>query len=84
MCMCAKLLQSCLTLCTADCQAPLSMRFSRQEYWSQLPCPPPGIFLTQGLNLCVLCLLHWQVGFFFFLIPLVPVKPLNFYKETLK
>ena len=22
-------------------QAPLSMRFSRQEYWSRLPCPPP-------------------------------------------
>ena len=28
------------------CQAPLSMRFSRQEYWSGLPFPPPGIFLT--------------------------------------
>ena len=24
------------------CQAPLSMGFSRQEYWSRLPCPPPG------------------------------------------
>ena len=24
--------------------------FSRQEYWSGLPCPPPGIFPTQGLN----------------------------------
>ena len=23
-------------------QAPLSMGFSRQEYWSRLPCPPPG------------------------------------------
>ena len=23
-------------------QAPLSMKFSRQEYWSGLPCPPPG------------------------------------------
>ena len=23
-------------------QAPLSMRFSRQEYQSGLPCPPPG------------------------------------------
>ena len=27
---------------TAAPQAPLSMRFSRQEYWSGLPCPPPG------------------------------------------
>ena len=24
------------------CQAPLSMRFFRQEYWSGLPCPPLG------------------------------------------
>ena len=23
-------------------QAPLSMRFFHQEYWSELPCPPPG------------------------------------------
>ena len=23
-------------------QAPLSMAFPRQEYWSGLPCPPPG------------------------------------------
>ena len=26
-------------------QPPLSMGFSRQEYWSRLPCRPPGIFL---------------------------------------
>ena len=31
-------------------QAPLSMGISRQEYWSGLPCPHPGIFSTQGLN----------------------------------
>ena len=31
----------CVTLWTVACQAPLSMRFSRQEYWSGLPCPPP-------------------------------------------
>jgi len=37
------------------------MEFSRQEYWSGLPFPSPGIFLTQGSNLCLLCLLHWQV-----------------------
>ena len=43
--MSAKSLQLCLTLCDpVDCspQAPLSMGFSRQEYWSGLPCPPPG------------------------------------------
>ena len=31
-------------------QAPLSMGFSRQEYWSGLPFSSPGIFPTQGLN----------------------------------
>ena len=45
-CVCYKLLQSYLTLCDPmDCiarQAPLSMGFSRQEYWSGVPCPPPG------------------------------------------
>ena len=46
--------QPCLTLCnlwTVAYQAPLSLEFSRQEYWSWLSCPPPGMFLTQGLNL---------------------------------
>ena len=31
-------------------QAPLSMGFSRQEYWGGLPFPSPGDFPTQGLN----------------------------------
>ena len=31
-----------VTLWTVACQAPLTMGFSRQEYWSGLPCPPPG------------------------------------------
>ena len=41
----AKLLQSPLTLCdpwTVAHQALLPMGFSRHEYWSGLPCPPPG------------------------------------------
>ena len=46
---------------TLTYQAPLTMQFSRQGYWSGLPFPTPGIFSTQGLNLCLLCLLHWQV-----------------------
>ena len=44
------------------CQAPLSMGFSRQEYWRGLPSPPPGDLPTQGSNLHLLCLLNWQVG----------------------
>ena len=31
----------CATQWTAACQAPLSMCFPRQKYWSRLPCPPP-------------------------------------------
>ena len=40
------LAQSCLTLgvtpWTVACQTPLSIGFSRQVYWSELPCSPPG------------------------------------------
>ena len=58
---------------TVACQAPLSMGFSRQEYWSWLPFPPLGIFPTQGLNPHLLCFLYWQADS----LPLVPPgKPL--------
>ena len=40
-----------VTLWTVAHQSPLCMGFCRQEYWSGLPFPPPGIFLTQGLIL---------------------------------
>ena len=30
--------------------APLSMEFSRQEYWNGLPCPPPGDLPYQGVE----------------------------------
>ena len=31
-------------------QAPLSMGSSRQEYWSGLPCPPPGSLPNRGIK----------------------------------
>ena len=31
---------------------------SQARYWSGLPFPSPGVFLTQGSNPCLLCLLH--------------------------
>ena len=34
--------QLCATLWTVVGQAPLSVGFSRQEYWNEFPCPPPG------------------------------------------
>ena len=46
--------QLCLTLCdpqTVACQGPLSMGFSRQEYWSGLPFPSPGDLPNPGTKL---------------------------------
>ena len=42
--------QLCVTLWTVACQAPLSMGFSRQEYWSGFPCPPPGNLPDSGIE----------------------------------
>ena len=42
------------TVWTVAHQAPLSMRFSRQEYWSGLTCPSPGDNPDQGLELTFL------------------------------
>ena len=36
---------------TVGCQAPLSMEFSRQEYWSGLLCPPPEDLLNPGIEI---------------------------------
>ena len=48
------LLFSCVsrfaTLWTAALQAPLSMGFSRQEYWSRLPFPFPDDLLNPGIE----------------------------------
>ena len=53
-------------------EALLSLGFSRQDYWSGCPALLQGIFLTQGSNLGLLSLLHWQVGS---LVPAPPGKP---------
>ena len=42
--------QLCVTLWTVAHQAPLSMGFSRQEYWSGLPCLPPGNLPDPGIE----------------------------------
>ena len=51
--------QSCLTLATpwtVTCQAPLSMGFSRQEYWSGLPFPSPEDLPDPGIKPMALAL----------------------------
>ena len=51
-----------LTPWTVACQAPLSMGFSRQEYWRGMPCCPPGNFPNTGSKLGFLVAPHWQAG----------------------
>ena len=40
----------CVTPWIVTCQATLSMRFSRQKYWSRLPFPPPGDLPNSGVE----------------------------------
>ena len=47
---CFSRVQLCTTLWTVARQAPPSMEFSRQEYWSGLPCPPPGDLPSPGIK----------------------------------
>ena len=79
----AKSLQSCPILCsTADCRLPGSSvhgdspgKNTGLGYHAFLQ----GIFLTQGSNLHLLCLLHWQVGS---LSPVPPGKPFLSYRDV--
>ena len=47
---CSSRVWLCATLWIVNCQAPLSMGFSRQEYWSGLPRPPPGQLSDPGME----------------------------------
>ena len=59
--------QPFVMLWTDVLQALLPMGFSRQEYWSGLPCSPPGDLPNTAIE-STSHLEHWQVGF----IPIVP------------
>ena len=54
-------------------QAPLSMEFSRYEYWSELPCSPPGDLLDPGIQPASLMSFALASGFF---TTVPPGKPL--------
>ena len=54
-------------------QDPLSMKFSRQEYWSGWPFPPPGDLHNPGIHPHLFRLLHWQAGS----LPLAPPRKPN-------
>ena len=47
---CFSRVQLFATLQTLVCQASLSLRFSREESWSGLPCPSPGTFPYPGIE----------------------------------
>ena len=61
---CSVVSDSFATLWTVIYQAPLSMGFSRQEYWSELPFPPPGDLPDSGIELVSL-MSHVLAGGFF-------------------
>ena len=52
MCACSvtSVMSNSATVWTVAHQTPLSMRFSRQEYWSGLPFPPPGDLPNLGFK----------------------------------
>ena len=65
-----KSLRLCLTLCNPMdySQVPLPMGFSRQEFWSGMPCTPPRDLPDSEIKSSLIRLLHWEVGS----LPLVP------------
>ena len=67
------------TLWTVAHQAPLSMGFSRQEYWSRLPFPPPGDLPDLGIKLRCLVSPALQVGS----LPLAPPEKPIYSNSTL-
>ena len=84
MCACvhAKLLQSCPTPWDPMDRSPLGSSghgILQQEYWSGLPCPPPGDRSDAGMELA--SLLHWQAGSLPLLSPGKPIEWITNYKE---
>ena len=53
---CFSHVQLFVTMWTIANQAPLSVGFSRQEYWSRLPCPPPGDLPNPEIQPYVFCI----------------------------
>ena len=62
---------------TVACQAPLSMGFSRQEYWGDLPFPSPGDLPDPGIEPMSPALVD---GFFF--TPKPPGKPTHIFQSV--
>ena len=70
------------TLWAVACQAPLSMGFSKQEYWSRLPCPPLGDLSDSGIKPTSLVSPALAGGFFTACLVTQTVKDLPAMQET--
>ena len=82
----AKSFQSCptfATLWTVAHQAPLSLGFSRQEYWSGLPCSPPGDLPHPGMGVVVSYISALAGGFFTSWVPGKPQQAWGFSKDSM-
>ena len=69
------------TLWTVGCQAPLSVGFFRQEYWSGLPFPSPGDLPDPGIELMSLVSPALPGGFFTTAPPGKPILWGQLYKD---
>ena len=72
MCVCSVMSDSFATPWTVAHQTHLSMEFFRQEYWSELPFPPPGDLPDPGVWTCLFCV-SCMGRWFFTTVP--PGKP---------
>ena len=55
LCLVTSVVSDSVTLWTVARQAPLSVEFSRKEYWNGLPSPPPGDLPYPGIKSRLLC-----------------------------
>ena len=76
----AQLCPTLLTPWTVACQDPLSMEFSRQEYWSGLSFPPPGD-LSNPRTKSAPIVSPSLAGRFFITVP--PGKPLTYIRRSI-
>ena len=74
---CFSRVRLCVTPQMAAHQAPPSLGFSRQEYWSGLPCPPPGDLPDPGIEPASLALQAYSLMLSHWGSPLISYMPIQ-------